>query len=747
MQKKLNPFSPLFKASISLLFVFQANACGWYYPAENMRFSLFNADLFQQKSLRPMYYSINLQSYAGVPNNADEIALSKEWKYKLKLKSSIAEIQDYFFGGHAESEIKSLAFWKEIQQNSELKRFVIFAKSCEFNITALDPWDEKSYIERQKTLPKLMVEGEKIIQEEHNRFWKKKYAFQLLRLAFYNENKAQFHRIYHQYFGVGKEKTVLDWWATHYYSERQADFKPMRFYPDDEYRAWDEARKANTNPYSNYLHALVFRHSSNKQPISKKLYRPIYFKSQLKYAKNPEEIADLYVIKQVNNYFIDLNSIDSIVKYSPNHPHLKLILMREFNKFEEEQGDRAFDVYANEFNPYYAADYYVEKSSKVKFEYIHPQLERFKNLIESLNTWKQKNPAQYHLMLTQLNLFLHRVEDAKMHLDLVKSSNNEVLFQKHILKTCIIATSEDLSAQQIQNDVAKEMKYLLKKRNGVFESDRAMYSLCSYLSKAFESQQLNHFAGIFSYYAKTKFNENISFYSPFDYYDNKTDIRSVEKLVHIFQKKRKSALEEFCYQPFQNDYEFRILLSRMYLRTGKTNQASEVMSTIPDIYWDIEYSRAETLETSPFKIVKEIHDYENLTPMNRKQIMIKMVELEKFAKIGDRTAMIALGNAWYNFSSEGKNWHVMTYFWNADRGAFLRKTNHICMSRASQYYLKALKKNQNKEEIAFLKYMLALTARGDENLKLYRKRAAEYEKCKDTYFYEGVGCNWTKKQG
>jgi hypothetical protein len=41
--------------------------------------------------------------------------------------------------------------------------------------------------------------------------------------------------------------------------------------------------------------------------------------------------------------------------------------------------------------------------------------------------------------------------------------------------------------------------------------------------------------------------------------------------------------------------------------------------------------------------------------------------------------------------------------------------------------------------------MLALTARGDENLKLYRKRAAEYEKCKDTYFYEGVSCSWTKK--
>jgi hypothetical protein len=67
------------------------------------------------------------------------------------------------------------------------------------------------------------------------------------------------------------------------------------------------------------------------------------------------------------------------------------------------------------------------------------------------------------------------------------------------------------------------------------------------------------------------------------------------------------------------------------------------------------------------------------------------------------------------------------------------------MSKASQYYFKALKKNQNKEEIAFLKYMLALTARGDENLKLYRKRAAEYEKCKDTYFYEGVSCSWTKK--
>jgi hypothetical protein len=100
----------------------------------------------------------------------------------------------------------------------------------------------------------------------------------------------------------------------------------------------------------------------------------------------------------------------------------------------------------------------------------------------------------------------------------------------------MIATSEDLNSQQIQNDVAKEMKYLIKKRNGVFESDRAMYSLCSYLSKAFESQNLNHYAGIFSYYAKTKFNENISFYSPFDYYDNKTDIRSVEKLVHIFQK-------------------------------------------------------------------------------------------------------------------------------------------------------------------------------------------------------------------
>jgi hypothetical protein len=521
----------------------------------------------------------------------------------------------------------------------------------------------------------------------------------------------------------------------------------MKFYHDDEYHAWEEERKANINPYSNYLHALVFRHSSNKQAISKKLYRPIYFKSQLKYAKNAEEIADLYVIKQVNNYFIDLNSIDSIVKYSPNHPHLKLILMREFNKFEEEQGNHAFDVYANEFNPYYVGNNHIDKQAKVRFQYIHPQLERFKNQIESLTLWQTKNPAQYHLMLTQLNLFLHRIEDANTHLDLVKSSNKEVLFQKHILKTCLIATNEDLNSLQTQNDIAKEMKYLLKKREGVFESDRAMFSLCSYLSIAFESQHLNHFAGTFSYYAKTMFNENISFYSPFDYYDKRTDIRSVEKLVHIFQKKRKTALEEFCYLPFQNDFDFRILLSRMYLRVGNTAKASKIIEPIPDVFWEIEFSRAENLETSPFKIVKEIHEYEVLTPMNRKEIMAKMVDLEKSAKKGNIADLIALGNAWYNFSSEGKNWHVMTYFWNAERGPFLQKTNHICMSRASQYYFKALRKNQNKEQIAFLKYMLALIARGDENLKLYKKRAAEFEKCKNTDFYQGLGCSWTENIG
>ncbi len=740
-------FSTLFKLALFLSFTFNANACGWYMPDESLRFSLFNAELFQDRSHRPLYFSMNFNGYDAVMLSKDEHALAQEWKKELKLKSSAEEIQSYFFGGLSRDALKTHPFAKELARNNELEQFLSYAKSCEFAISVLDPWSESDFIQRQEVLPELIAQGEKLIKRQKKRFWKKKYAFQLLRLTFYNDQDDSFLHYYKTWFGAGKEKTTLDWWATHYYSQRIGKRqKPQTTttygYPEG----------ASKTAYSNYLHAMVFRHSSNKAYISKRLYMSIHFNQQLTYAKNNEEIASLYLMKHLQNPFIDLNAIDSIVKYDPDHPQLKLILTRELNKFELQEGKSKYFVYRHGFRYFYTN--FSDEVIKVH------DVATFKQQVENMTAWKRANKDQYHLFMTHLNILLRNMDEAQKSLDKVKTKDKDLLFQKHIYATCILTSSKNIQSNAVQDEIAEHLFFLLENREGIFESDRLMYSLCSYLSVAFESRKLNHFAGIFSYYAKTKFTTDGTVYSPFDFFDEKTEIAGTRKLIEIFGKKHKNKLEEFTVLPFENDYNFRMLLSRMYLRTGQTRKAYNVIRKVPDIFWSFEFGQSETLESDPFKLVvvphpnqksafkNDVDDQEHrrrsMALFTRKKILSDMDSLEKLGETGNPEALLALGNAWYNFSSVGKNWQVMSYFTTLNPGPHLTKLNSICYRNARRYYHRTLKNGCNREQEAHSRYMLALIAREQDNRKEYVKLAKAFEQLKNTKFYQGINCVSTK---
>ena len=68
---------------------FNAFCCGWYTPDESLRFSLFNAELFQDKAHRPLYYTMNFNGYTAEMLSKDERLIAEEWKRELALKSSV----------------------------------------------------------------------------------------------------------------------------------------------------------------------------------------------------------------------------------------------------------------------------------------------------------------------------------------------------------------------------------------------------------------------------------------------------------------------------------------------------------------------------------------------------------------------------------------------------------------------------------------------------------------------------------
>jgi len=556
-----------------------------------------------------------------------------------------------------------------------------------------------------------------LIEKETNPFLKRKYAFQLAKLSFYADDRPLFNSTYQCYFS-GSNRDVLYWWATNYKSVML-----------------EREEKVDS---ANYLHALVFSHSSSKMLASKQFFSSKRLDAVLSLAQNDDERADILLLAEVINPGRSLESIEKIYALNPRHRHLGLLISREINKLEDWLGTTLY-AEANK-SVWLSGDDYgkpILENWKSDFAY----LQRMIRSLGNMNALETFIPDQYRLAMAYLNMMGGDGDTASRYLAVVKSDNPAVWYQVKVQQVVLTTLQENIGDEGVQDKLGKLFLSLLDERGKQFEAEKMLYSLSLYLRYTFAKKGNVALAGLFDNLAKSKFcGTCIAFtfeYSMIAYFDLYAAPADMQELLRLYNKPHKNALEALLLKPYATPYYLYDLLATLYLREGNITEAANALKKIPDEFW-YSFSNASTyLDQDPFLDNAELATGPSMDTYNKRQVVEKLISLEAAADadpVQRATHYFLLGNAWYNFTDHA--WFMISYGRGGYRDIPYERFDGFARQKAFAYYKLALQTASGDELKAKITYMLAALS-DDRNKKTYARAFEQYQ---ETAFYNKRNC-------
>jgi hypothetical protein len=717
----LKVFSILSSLIILIPFRTSTYACGWYPDREEIRFMMFNPDLVSHESWWNFFYSARYNYGDGQYRSADdEEQLVREWKSYTRSKVEESEIHECLFGSLSDSALQLNPFYGEIIRSKALEQYFNIAHESE--AVSLIEWtfDNHEVPERRRQEKRLdlMERIGEILPKIEDSFMKRKYAFQLLKLAFYANDETKFNTIYDQFF-KGKENHVLDWWAMHY--------KAVKL----EGASVDSA---------NFLHARVFSNSSNKQYASRQWFSRARLDTVLALARDDRARADVLLLSEVINPGRSLEGIVNVYQLAPRHPQLPLLISREVNKLEDWLGSTRYINIPSLQDPY--GETPVMSNWQRDFEYLGSVTAE----IEKMDDLKAGYPEFYNLTLAYLHLMKGDAAAGISFLDRVKASDPSSEFQRDVLKILYLTQLSDIRQDSVQAEIGDILESLFVARRGVFESQKMLYSLTAFLRHEFANKGMIHFAGLFSNYSVNKFCSwcalsypqgwPASFeYSMIEYLDLYGKPSDVQGVIDTYEKTKKNKLEQVLMRPYSNAWHFYDLLGTLYLREGKLSDAAIAFHKIPDSFWPTFINASENLVNDPF-VNPELLETETMMLYNKRETVDRMLALESQIKTDPMSRAKnnrLLGNAWFNFSA--KSWFMIAYRFT-EAQTYPVSLGEYATAKAKRYYRDALSSERDPEMRSKLIYMAAYLSEGNER-KTYAK---QFEELGSTTFYARRNC-------
>lgn len=716
IRKKSKLYSILFSLLLLSPVNFSVLACVEMTEPEEIRYMLFNPNLLEKKEWWSFFYNGKWSYMEGsVQANTDELIIAKEWIQQMHATASAADATDYLFNSLPDSSIRVNPFYKDILKQPTYNNYFTLAKEAETLLSTIDPWED---MREKKNFVKDMINLTEKIQTAHrlekNTFLQKRYAFQLLRLYYYSGDFKKLKELYSSYFN--SPHTPIDWWATHYLS-----------------KAYGATQQTDS---SNYLHALVFSHSSNKMFSSKQNFNNKRLNEVVLLAKNKEEQADIYLLNEIINPWRSLEGINKVYQLNSNHPQLPLLINREINKIEDWLGTTKYvgSPVTTKFWDFDDRD--LLKNWNNDFNY----LQTFYASLSKMDELEKSQPDYFHITLAYLSLMKKDASSAREHLTKVKNTNTGYAYQKNVLEIILLTQEEDIRSQSCRQKMGEKMNLLVQNRDKNFESQKILFSLCNYLKYIFEQKKLISLAGLFDYYAQEEFcytcTSDSYNYSLIRYFDEKANAKDIEQLIQLFNQPKKTQLEEFLLKPYTHTYYFYDVLATKYLRTADLIHAKEALDKIPDSFWDNETLESKQTIQDPFKQVQDLNT-KTLNTFNKREIVTTMILLEQEAKNKKEKSAenyFLLGNAWYNFNHN--SWFMLSYGYSLESHDYEEFAN----SKAMQYYKIALAAETSDEQKAKISYMMAVCS----NAAMEKAYALQYESFSKTDFYKRKNCFTTR---
>ncbi len=658
----------LLKAFISLLLIFNirqdAGSCGWSEPDYDMK-KFFASELANKPAFEPFYFSFSrLYSdkwYMDLNLSKDDNL--NDWVAYCNNKVAKKDIDKLLYMSNALENTKDLgtteyannAMYIYLMQNKDKSalEYLFFMKKCSFVAETIDEWDEKRNEKQEKASTKranYLIEGEKLYKSAKNNVIKLRLGYQLVRLAHYNKEYQQTIKLYDKYVEPVFSENQVAYWAMGH--------KAGAIYSLGQDRG-----------LAGYLFSRMFEKSPAKRVnayYSFKIYDDKDWARAMELCKNNKEKATLHFLRSINPYNIALEELKSIYALDNQSDYLDILLVRELNKLEQSQ--------------FYSTELDKKEAEQTKRKNV-ANLKAFLEKILSEN--KLKNPSLFTLGLGYCDYMLGNNAGAR------KSFAN-------------IPENVKTSEVKAQINIFELMLQLSElQKVGETEENKLFMAVNNTKSIALKEMLRESFAKIY----KKQGNKAQEYLSSNDVYNLQQYLPTLavtEDLINFSQKSNHTAYEKELLAKIKT-VDLQELKGMNLLKLEKLEDAIAAFKLSKS---------TEKVLRNPLK-GRITHYFGDEIKGNYTRLALaeKMLELKKLADKGGKaniSAMLELGNAFYNISHYGYSWNAVAY----SRSSTYYNVENVFLSMkpAKKYYEKALKEAnvaKNKELSAQSCFMLA----------------------------------------
>lgn len=667
--KKFLVFTALLVSSFSRIL-----ACGYSPYGEDVRYSICKPDYFKYAAYKAFYYNADLWGfdYDRNPNSYKlKDANILDWYNFTNRKVSIEDIEDFNFNLtytdiHSKSENE---FIKYLYANNKTEaiNYLKIAKGCELTNDSDDVW-ERNEKEKGARRSQLLAKIIKITSSEKNQYFKRKYAFLTIRLAYYSGDRNVIQELFESNFKDGK-KDYLYYWSLFFYTFTEANPAFMV----------DVANLMANCPEKRYA-SYYFFHEKFK------------IDEALKQSKSKEDIANVYAYASMQKKDKNIDYLKEIYKNNPKSEILGFLLLRELSKIEDWVYTPYYSNYtpSTEFENFWRSDKIkiTTQTLRNRSETDRVYAQELLDFTKSIEINTIKDPVVWKAVQINLEFITRHFKDCLQNITLFKKKYPSEKINEELDKIkalCITSDQENGKAvikPEIESIVLKyksdehfifalgrELEFKGKISDGL-----ALISLIEGTTQGGYNSDDVEWRG-----NRIKTSGNLAeFYRYFDYVDFVYSARDLQIIVNRLENEKGSEFQKNIYARLFKDKDYlKDLLGTKYIRENQLSKALKTFRSLDKKYWDDNYNAWErgeydegfAFDQNPFYDFKHTKSFIThtekyfVTKLSVTEHLIKYINLANNTTTTDKAYYYFLiANCYYNMSDYGNSWMMRRYY-------------------------------------------------------------------------------------
>ena len=642
-------------------------SCGYYPYGDDIRYSLFEPALFNFRQYNVFNYNAALLGYNYNSSTTFESNVY-DWYDYTNMHVSLESIDEFLNAAsltdiNPDSKNEFIRYLYRINDIKSLN-YLKIAKRCESanRFISENVWELQKYSEikiSNNTINDLNI----CLEKEDIIYFKRKYAFQAIRMYYYSNELKQIKSLFEKYF-LNKQKDYLYYWALYFY--------------------------CFTNPKNKDIYvAEVFKNSAEKSYAAYYYFNDNFNKMEaLKRARSPKEKASVYIFMSIQKVDKNISNLRKIYTYQANSVLLDQLLVREINKIE--------DWIYTPYYTYFLPSVYYKKNrdhsttiSTLRNRSEHDRLyaKELLAFIDSISINKTNNPDVWISAKIQLQLLSRNYEICLNEINKFEkqhSSNIPLNDQIEKLKAlCIISNQKKGKAiipKSIESTILKfkdDYKFIFAlgrelEYRGNLSDGIALLSFIENKDKVFYLEYFYGFEGVQWQGNRLLNSRNLPYFTKyFDYIDFVYSAKELEQILDKLNTNITSDFKKAIFNKLINDKNYLLdLLGTKYLRENNLQKSLTVFRTIDQKYWDDNYNGWEkdiyseyTFDQNPFysfKYTKDFIYHVDKFIVNKKSVIEHLVQYINFIEdpkvIAREVYAFLVANCYYNFGQNGNSW-------------------------------------------------------------------------------------------